>query len=81
MLKVSKVWMIDIIRTIERSIDYEDEELWNKMNQMVTWSLLWQWDLEANWQFIERQTKDNLENGEKYARLTETPYWNLMFDE
>jgi hypothetical protein len=30
--------------------------------------------LEANQQVIERQTKDNLENGEEYAGLTKTPY-------
>jgi hypothetical protein len=31
-------------------------------------------DLEANWQAIERQTKDNLENGEEYVGLTKIPY-------
>jgi len=36
--------------------------------------------LEANWQVIESQTKDNLKNGEEYARLTRTPYRNLMLD-
>jgi len=36
--------------------------------------------LEANQQVIERQTKDNLENGEEYAGLTKTPYQNLMLD-
>jgi hypothetical protein len=36
--------------------------------------------LEANRQVIERQAKDNLENGEEYAGLTETPYQNLMLD-
>jgi hypothetical protein len=30
--------------------------------------------LEANQQVIESQTKDNLENGEEYAGLIETPY-------
>jgi hypothetical protein len=30
--------------------------------------------LEANQQVIENQTKDNLENGEEYARLIETLY-------
>jgi hypothetical protein len=30
--------------------------------------------LEANQQVIERQTKDNLENGEEYAMLTKIPY-------
>jgi hypothetical protein len=44
------------------------------MNQMVTKSLQWQLDLEANRQVIERQTKDNFENGEEYVGLTETPY-------
>jgi hypothetical protein len=37
---------------------------------MVIRSLQQQLDLEANQQFIERQTKDNFENGEEYARLT-----------
>jgi hypothetical protein len=37
-------------------------------------------DLEANWQFIESQTKENFENGEEYVRLTKTPYQNLMLD-
>ncbi len=37
-------------------------------------------DLEANWQLIEKQTKDNLENGEEYAWRTETPNQNLMLD-
>jgi hypothetical protein len=37
-------------------------------------------DLEANWQVIEKQTKNNLENGEEYVGLTETPYQNLMLD-
>jgi hypothetical protein len=30
-------------------------------------------DLEANWQVIERQTKDNHENGKEYAGLIKTP--------
>jgi hypothetical protein len=47
-----------------------------QMNQMVTQSLHWQLDLEANQQVIERQTNDNLENREEYARLIETPYRN-----
>jgi hypothetical protein len=37
-------------------------------------------DLEANRQVIENQTENNFENGEEYARLTETPYQNLMLD-
>jgi hypothetical protein len=36
--------------------------------------------LEANQQVIKKQTKNNLENGEEYARLTKTPYQNLMLD-
>jgi hypothetical protein len=43
--------------------DFENEELWNKMNWMVTQSLQWQLDFQANCQIIERQIKDNLENG------------------
>jgi hypothetical protein len=37
-------------------------------------------DLEENWQVIERQIEDNLENGEEYARFIETPYRNVMLD-
>jgi hypothetical protein len=37
-------------------------------------------DLDVNQQVIERQIKDNLDNGEEYARITETPYQNLMFN-
>jgi hypothetical protein len=37
-------------------------------------------DLEANRQVTERQTKDNLENGEEYVGLTKIPYQNLMLD-
>jgi len=37
-------------------------------------------DLDANQQVIERQIKDNLDNGEEYARIIETPYQNLMLD-
>jgi hypothetical protein len=47
---------------------------------MVTQSLQQQLDLEANCQITERQTKYNLESGEEYVRLIETPYWNLMLD-
>jgi hypothetical protein len=36
--------------------------------------------LKANHQIIERKTEDNLENGEEYAGIIETPYWNLMLD-
>jgi hypothetical protein len=36
--------------------------------------------LEANHQVIRRKTKDNLENGEEYPRLTKTPYSNMMLD-
>jgi hypothetical protein len=47
---------------------------------MVTKSLQQQLDLEANWQVVKSKTKDNLENGEEYVRLIETPYRNLMLD-
>jgi hypothetical protein len=36
--------------------------------------------LDVNQQVIERQIKDNLDNGEEYARIIETPYQNLMLD-
>jgi hypothetical protein len=39
---------------VERSTHFENDELWNKMNKMVTQNLQWQLDLEANWQVIER---------------------------
>jgi hypothetical protein len=37
-------------------------------------------DLEANQQVIECWTKNNLENGEEYAGLIKTQYWNLTLD-
>jgi len=52
----------------------------NKMNRMVTWNLQRQLDLEANCQVTGRQTKYNLENGQEYAGLTETPCHNMMLD-
>jgi len=30
-------------------------------------------DLEENWQIIEKQIEDNLENGEEYVRLINNP--------
>ncbi len=36
--------------------------------------------MEENQQIIERQKKDNLENGEEYVGLTKPPYQNLMLD-
>jgi hypothetical protein len=36
--------------------------------------------LEANRQVIQRQTKDNFDNGKEYVGLTETPFQNLMLD-
>ncbi len=50
------------------------------MNKMVTWSLQQQLDLEAKCQVTKRQTKNNIENGEEYVRLTKTTYKNLMLD-
>ncbi len=32
-------------------------------------------DLEANHQGLEKETKDNLENGEEYVGITESPHW------
>jgi hypothetical protein len=40
---------------------------------MVTRNLLQQLDLEANRQVIEKQTKNNFENGKEYTGLIETP--------
>jgi len=37
-------------------------------------------DLEANRQVTKWETKDNLENGEKYVGISKTPYQNLMLD-
>jgi hypothetical protein len=31
--------MVDVVKIIEWSINFENEELWNKMNQMVTQNL------------------------------------------
>jgi hypothetical protein len=50
------------------------------MNWMVTQSLQQQLDLEVDHQITKRRTKDNLERGEEYTGLTETPYQNLMLD-
>jgi hypothetical protein len=50
------------------------------MNQKFTQSLQQQLDLKASQQVIENHTENNFENGEEYARLIETPYWNLMLD-
>jgi hypothetical protein len=36
--------------------------------------------LEANRQVIERQIKDNFEDGEEYVGLIETQSQNLMLD-
>ncbi len=36
--------------------------------------------MEENHQGLERKTKDNLENGEEYVEIIETPYWNLILD-
>jgi hypothetical protein len=47
----------------------KEEGLWNKMNWMVIWSLQWQLDLGANHQVIEKETEDNLENGEEYVKI------------
>jgi len=66
--------VVNVVRTTKWSTNFEDQELWNKMKWMVTQSLQWQLDLEANWQVIETQTKDNLKNGKEYARFTGTPY-------
>jgi hypothetical protein len=61
--------------------NFKDEGLWNKMNGwMVTQSLQWQLDLEADRQVTKRWTQDNLENGKEYVGLAETPYWNMMLD-
>jgi hypothetical protein len=29
---------------------------------------------------LKGETKDNHANGKEYARITETPYWNLMLN-
>ncbi len=72
--------MVAVVRIVEWTTDFEDEGLWNKMNRMLTQSLQWQLDLEADHKVIERWIKENFENGKEYARLTKTPYWNLMLD-
>jgi hypothetical protein len=50
------------------------------MNQMVTRSLQRQLDLEANRQGPKGKTKHNHENEREYARITQTPYQNMMLD-
>ncbi len=42
------------------------------MNQIVTWSLQQQLDLETNHQGFEKETKDNHENGMEYVGITQT---------
>jgi hypothetical protein len=42
------------LRIAKWSTNFDDEELWNKMNWMGTQSLQWQLALEANWQIIEK---------------------------
>jgi hypothetical protein len=37
-------------------------------------------DLEAYHQGLERETEDNHENRKEYAKITKTPYRNLMFN-
>ncbi len=36
--------------------------------------------MEANRQGPKWKTKDNLENGGEYAKITKTPYQNMMLD-
>ncbi len=72
--------MVNIVRIIEWFIDFQNKELWNKMNWTMTHNLQQQSDLEANHQIIKRQIEDNLENGEEYVGLTKTSYHNLMLD-
>ncbi len=50
------------------------------MNWMVTQSLQQQLDLEANHQGPKGEIEYNHENGREYARITQTPYQNLMLD-
>jgi hypothetical protein len=45
--------MVYTVRIIGWPANFKDEELWNKMNWMITQSLQWQLDLEVNWQVIE----------------------------
>ncbi len=62
------------------STNFEEEGLWNKMNQMVTQNLQQQLALEANRQITKWKTEDNLENGEEYVEISKNPYRNLMLD-
>jgi hypothetical protein len=36
--------------------------------------------VEVDRQVIANQTKEKIDNGEEYARLTKTPYRNMMLD-
>ncbi len=68
------------MRITEQSTNFEEKRLWNKMNWMVTQSLQQQLDLEANHQGPKGEIEYNHENGREYARITQTPYQNLMLD-
>jgi len=72
--KVSKVYVVDAIRIAKQSTYFKDENLWNKMNRMVSRNL------KASRQLIEKQTKDKFKNGEEYGRLIETTFQNLMLN-
>jgi hypothetical protein len=37
-------------------------------------------ELEAVWQVIENQIENNLENGEEYMRLIQTPYQIMILE-
>jgi hypothetical protein len=50
------------------------------MNQWWPGVFSQQLDLEENCQVTKWKTEDNVENGEKYVGISETPYQNLMLD-
>jgi hypothetical protein len=71
--------VVDIVRISKWSIDFEDKIMKqdeSNGDSEFTATI----GLEGKWANYWNQTKNKLENGEEYARLIKTPYWNLMLD-
>ncbi len=75
--------MVDVVRTIEWSTNFEEKKC---ETRLIRWRLV---VYNGNWiwkQFVKllnekkRKKKKNLENGEEYVGIIETPYWNLTLD-
>jgi hypothetical protein len=50
------------------------------MIRTVTYSLQQQLNLEANHHNPKGEIEDNHGNRKEYVGITQTPYWNLMFN-